>query len=307
MLSSARGPGRRAAAAALLVAVALAASLAGCGDPTKRERRAGVEKAASVNGEAVTMPQIDLALQQRGVRPEQAQAAGQVVLERLIHQQLAAQRAADLKLDREPRVQLQLDAARREVLARAYAEHVGAGAARPTADEIRRYYDEHPWLFGERRVYSLQELAIEARPEQVDELRGRLAETADIGALVEWLRASGYRFAASQAVRAAEQLPPASAKALAALQDGQALLQAAPTGVRIVVRAGSQPQPVTLEQATPAIEALLLAERRRTLVRDDLTGLRREAKVAYFGRFAGAPPPAVDPAASDGALDDETR
>jgi EpsD family peptidyl-prolyl cis-trans isomerase len=307
VLSAARGPGRRAAAAALLLAVALAGSLAGCGDPTKRERRAGVEKAAIVNGEAVTMPQIELALQQRGVRPEQAQAAGQVVLERLIHQQLAAQRAAELKLDREPRVQLQLEAARREVLARAYAEHVGAGAARPTADEVRRYYDNHPWLFGERRLYSLQELAIEARPEQVDELRRRLAESKEIGELVEWLRANGYRVAVSQAVRAAEQLPPASVKAIAGLQDGQALLQAAPNGVRVVVRAGSQPQPVTLEQATPAIEALLLAERRRALVRDDLTALRREAKVEYFGRFAEAPPPAVDPAASDGALDDETR
>ena len=303
MLSPARGPGRRAAAAALLVAVVLA----GCGDPTKRERRAGVEKAASVNGEAVTMPQIELALQQRGVSAEQAEAASRVVLERLIEQQLAAQQAAELKLDREPRVQLRLEAARRDVLARAYAEHVGATAAAPTADDVRRYYDEHAWLYGERRVYSLQEIAIEARPEQLDELRGRLAETTDVGALVEGLRASGYRVAVSQAVRAAEQLPPASAKALAALQDGQALLQAAPNGVRVVVRAGSQPQPVSLEQARPAIEALLLAERRRALVRDGLAALRRDARVQYFGRFAEAPPPALDPAARDTALDDDDK
>lgn len=306
-MSPARGCGRRAAAAALLAGVVLAGTLAGCGDPTKRERRAGVEKAASVNGEAVTMPQIELALQQRGVSAEQAEAASRVVLERLIHQQLAAQQAAELKLDREPRVQLQLEAARRDVLARAYAEHVGASAAAPTADDVRRYYDEHPWLFGERRVYSLQEIAIEARPEQVDELRGRLAGTTDVGALVEWLRANGYRVAVSQAVRAAEQLPPASAKALAALQDGQALLQAARNGVRVVVRAGSQPQPVTPEQARPAIEALLLAERRRALVRDGLAALRRDARVEYFGRFAEAPPPAVDPAASEATLEDDEK
>lgn len=306
MLSAARGPGRR-APAALLPAVLLAAVLAGCGDPSKRERRAGVEKAASVNGVVVTMPQIDLALQQRGVRPEQAHAASRVVLERLIHQQLAAERATQLELDREPRVQLQLESARRDVLARAYAEHVGAAAARPTADDVRRYYDEHPWLFGERRVYSLQEIAIEARPEQVDELRRTLAGTDDLGGLVDWLRAQGYRFAVSQVVRAAEQLPPASAKALAALRDGQTLLQAAPNGVRVVVRAGSQPQPVTLEQATPAIEQLLLAERQRALVRDDLAALRRDAKVEYFGRFAEAPPPAVDPAAGDGAVDDDEK
>lgn len=284
---------------AVTALLAVAALLAGCGDPTKKER-AAQPVAARVNGEAITVPQIDLVLQQQpGLRPQQADAAARIVLERLIHQQIAAQRAAELKLEREPRVQLQLDAARREVLARAYAEHVAAAAAKPTDDEIRRYYDEHPWLFAQRRIYQLQEFAVEARPDQLDALRAQLEATRQTGEFVEWLRANGYRFVATQAVRPAEQLPPAVAKAIAALDDGQALFNVAPGGVQIVVRAGSREQPVDFDAARPAIEQRMLAERRRALVRDDLLAQRQKARVEYVGAFAASPPPAVDPAASD--------
>lgn len=281
-----------AAAAALLVL-----SLAGCGDPGKRDR--ATQAAARVNGETITLPQIQQVLQQRGVQGEQADAAATVVLERLIHQALAVQRARQLDLDRDPKVQLQLEMARREVLARAYLEHVGTAAVAPDADEVRRYYEEHPALFARRRIYQLQELAIEARPEQVDALRARLGEGGDVESFAGWLRANGYRFAAVQAVRAAEQLPSARLAALAALRDGQALFSAAPNGVLVTIVAGSREQPAAFDQARPAIEQRLLAERRRALVRDDLGALRREAKVEYVGRFAESPPPAVDPAASD--------
>ncbi|MFP5397308.1 MAG: EpsD family peptidyl-prolyl cis-trans isomerase [Gammaproteobacteria bacterium] len=294
---------RRAAASAALVALSVASSigLVACGDPGKRDR--AMQAAARVNGETITLPQIQQVLQQRAVPGEQADAAAKVVLERLIHQSLAVQRAQQLDLDRDPKVQLQLDLARREVLARAYLERVGAAAAAPDADAVRRYYDEHPALFAKRRIFQLQEIAIEARPEQVDALRARLGEGGDVDAFADWLRANGYRFAAVQAVRAAEQLPPARLAALAALRDGQALFTAAPNGVLVAIVAGSREQPVTLEQARAAIEQRLLAERRRALVRDDLGALRREARVEYVGRFAESPPPAIDPAASDAASD----
>ena len=59
--------------------------------------------------------------------------------------------ADDLKLDRDPRVVQQLEAVRREVLARAYVEKVGEAAAKPTPEEIKKYYDEKPALFSDRR------------------------------------------------------------------------------------------------------------------------------------------------------------
>jgi len=272
--------------------------LAGCGE---RKDQARVEVAARVGSDEVTVEQIQLVLQQqRQLRPEQAEAASRQILERLIDQQLAVRKADALQLDREPRVVQQLEAARREVLARAYVEKVGEAVARPTPEEIKAYYDDKPALFGERRIYSIQELAIEARPEQVPALRESLAASKSIGEFIETLKANDYRFAGNQAVRAAEQLPANSLEAFSRMKDGQAALVPSPGGVQVVVLAGSRSQPVSEEQARPAIEQMLLGERRRKRVEEDMKALRTAADIEYLGRFAAPAASAPGAAASAG-------
>ncbi len=284
--------------ALLLLAGAL--SLAAC-EPKKSADAA--QLAATVNKEQITLPQVELALQQqRGLRPEQAEAASRQILERLIDQELAVQKAVELKLDREPRVQLLLEAARREVLARAYLDKADAAAAQPDEAEVAQYYEANPALFKERRIYNLQEFAIEASPEQLAQLRATMA-TAKSGAdFVDYLKAHDMRFSANQAVRAAEQLPLASLGTIAALQDGQAILSPTANGALVVVLAGSRAQPIALEQATPAIEQYLLNARKRELIATDLKALRAGASIAYAGKFAdaaaSAPAGSASPAAA---------
>ena len=258
--------------------------LAGCGD---KKDKAASQTAAKVNKDEITVHQINFVLQQqRNLRPEQADAASRQILERLVDQQLALQKGDDLKVDRDPRVVQQLEAARREILARAYLEKVGETAPKPTAEEIKKYYDEKPALFRERRVYSIQEIAIEAKPEQVPELRAQLAGAKNINEFIEFLKAKDYRFSGNQAVRAAEQLPLNSLEAFARMKDGQAMVVPSATGVQVVLLAGSRSQPVSEEQSRPAIEAFLLNERKRKLIEDDIKALRTAAKIEYVGKFA---------------------
>ena len=286
----------------VLAAVAGSVLLAGCGD--KKGKQGGSQTAAKVNKEEITVHQINFVLQQqRGLRPEQADAASKQILERLIDQELAVQKAEDMKLDRDPRVVQQLDAARREIISRAYAEKAGEGAAKPTAEEIQKYYDTKPALFKERRIYNLQELAIEAKPEQVPELKAKLDSAKSINEFVEYLKSADYKFSANQAVRSAEQLPLQSLDAFAQLKDGQSIFNQAPNGVQVIVLAGSRNQPLTLEQARPAIEQFLLNERKRELISRDLKDLRANAKIQYVGKFAegasasSAPSPSASTAA----------
>jgi EpsD family peptidyl-prolyl cis-trans isomerase len=294
----------------LITLVAASALLAACGD--KKEKGAS-QTAAKVNKSEVTVHQINFVLQQqRNIRPEQADAASKQILERLIDQELALQKADDLKIDRDPRVVQQLEAAKREIIARAYLEKVGEAAPKPTPEEIKKYYDEKPALFKERRIYSIQEIGIEAKPEQVATLREKLAASKNINEFVEFMKANDFKIAGNQAVRAAEQLPLQSLDAFAKMTDGQAMLNQAPNGVQVVVLAGSRSQPVGEEQARPAIEQFLLNERKRKLIEDDVKAMRTAAKIEYVGKFAegtpgaapaaGAKPaPAAAPAAS-GAL-----
>jgi len=298
--TSSRRPGIR-----TLATVALAASaalLAGCGD--KKEKVAS-QTAVKVNKDEITVHQINFLLQQqRGLRPEQAEAAGKQILERLIDQQLALTKAEEMKLDREPRVVQQLESAKREILARAYLERVGEGAPKPTAEEIKKYYEEKPALFKERRIYQIQELAIEAKPDMVPTLRTKLAESKNIAEFIEYLKANDIRFNGNQGVRAAEQLPLQSLERFARMKDGDTQLNVAPNGqVQVIVLAGTRSQAVSEEQARPAIEQFLLNDRKRKLVEDDLKAMRAAAKIEYLGKYAGGPdagaaasPAAVAPA-----------
>ena len=271
--------------ALVLSAVVLAVLLAGCGD--KKKEKPATQTAAKVNKEEITVHQINFVLQQqRGLAPEQAASASKQVLERLVDQELSMQKAQDQKLDRDPRVVQQLEAARREIIARAYVEKIAAGAPKPSPAEIKVYYDAHPALFKERRVYSLQELAIQAKPEQIPALRDKLAAAKDIGEFVSYLKAGEFKFGANQAVRAAEQLPLASLEKFAQMKDGQTIFNVTPTGAQVVVVAGARSQPVDEAAATPAIEQFLLNERKRKVVEDDLKALRGASKIEYVGEYA---------------------
>lgn len=272
-------------------------ALAGCGKPADT-----TQVAARVNDADVTVHQVNFALQQERTRPEQAEAAGRRVLESLIDQELAVQKAIELKLDRDPQIVQSLEAARREVLARAYRNRVAQGSPRPTPAEVRAFFDETPALFGERRVYSLQELAIDAPAARLSWVRQRLAEAKSVDDFAEGLKAEGLRFSASQVVKPAEQLPMGLVAPFSKMKEGEAAVVADGPPMRVVFVAGVRTEPVSFERAAPAIEQHLLARAQRRVIDDNLQALRTASQIRYQGKFAGgAVAAAADAAASPAA------
>lgn len=274
--------------------------LAGCGG---HKGDAG-PAAARVDGAEITQQQIDFVLhQQRNLRPEQAEAASRQLLERLIDQQVALKKAESEGLEKEARVQQQLEAARREILARAWADKLAEAAPKPTPAEISQYYADKPALFSQRRVYNLQELMVEVRPDLLPVLKQKLDAAKNVGEFVEFLKGNDFRFNGTQAVRNAEQLPAGSLESIARMKDGDMFMQPAPGGVQVIALLGSREQPVTEAQARPTIEQLIAAERKRKLVEEQVKAARAAAKVEYLGKFAEKSPaaasaPTAGPAAS---------
>ena len=297
----AAGTGRIAA----VTIAALAVVVAGCGD--KKKDKPATQTAAKVNKEEITVHQINFVLQQqRGLAPEQSASAAKAVLERLVDQELALQKAQEQKLDRDPRVVQQLEAARREIIARTYVDKISSGAPRPMPTEIKAYYDAHPALFKERRVYNLQEIVVQAKPEQVEILKGKLTAAKDMSEFVNYLKSNDIKFVANQAVRPAEQLPLAGLGKLAQMKDGQTSFTVTPTGAQIVAVVSARSEGVDETRAAPAIEQFLLNERKRKLVDDDLKALRASSRIEYVGEYAkggvpsasaasGTPAPSIEP------------
>ncbi len=137
----------------------------------------------------------------------------------------------------------------------------GAGAVSDT--EIGAYYHQHPRLFAERRVYSLAEVDIDARPDQLPGLRDRLGAANSLKAFIDQLGADGFTYTTTQAHRAAEQLAPAVLESVSQLKEGQGRFMPRPGGARVLILLGSRAQPVTLDQVREVIAKVLSARQRR--------------------------------------------
>ena len=286
----------------LVILLASLVGVAACGNKDKDKDKAASQTAAKVNKEEITVHQINFILgQQRALPPEEAASSSRQILERLIDQELALQKAGEQKLDRDPRVVQQIEASRRDIIARAYVEKIGQGAPKATPQEVTAYYEAHPALFSGRRVYNLQEVVVDAAPDQIEGLKAALAGSKTFPDFVAYLKEKAFKYAGNDAVRTAEQLPMADLDRIAAMKDGQAIFNLRPGGVAVVSLARSRTQPVNEEQAKPAIEQFLLNERKRKLIADDLAALRGSAKVEYVGQFAAdaARAPYVAPSAPE--------
>ena len=276
--------------AVLPIAIA-ALALTGCGDDKKDGEGKASQAAARVNKTEITVHQINQILErQPNIKQDQAEAASRQILEGLIDQQLAVEKAEEQKLDRDPQVVQLLDAMRRNMLARAYLERSAAqGAAAPTPEELKKYFDSKPALFTQRRVYALQEFTVATPPEQYNATLEKLKVTKSANDFIEVIKASGLKFTATQTTQAAENLPLNLVDALAKVNDGEALYLTAKDGFKAVLVVASKSQPVTFEQAKPAIEQFLLTERRRDFTQKQMKAMREAVKIEYIGKFAEKP------------------
>ncbi|MEW6676727.1 MAG: EpsD family peptidyl-prolyl cis-trans isomerase [Pseudomonadota bacterium] len=286
-------------------ALALAIILAGCGG--KDEEKKATQVAAQVNGEEITVHQINFALQRLGkVEPEQAKQAGVQALKSLVDKQLLVQQALEDKLDRDPQVSQALEEGRRQILATAYIERLTANVTPPTDAEIQEYHDKNPALFSQRRIYKLQELVLRPPAEKVDALKTKLGEIKNLNELVEWLKAEQIPARAAQSVKPAEQLPLELLPRLQNLNPGQSITLAGNGQFTILSVVDVQVQPIGMEQAKPLIERYLTGNRKREMADAKLQELKKKAQIEYKGDYtdlnqaadtaAPAPAPAAAPA-----------
>jgi EpsD family peptidyl-prolyl cis-trans isomerase len=264
---------------AILAAVV---ALTACGDS---KAPSASQVAARVNNSEISVHQVNYALQGvPGGAANANDATTRQVVDRLVAQQLAVDRAVELKLDLVPEVQQALQEARRNVLTRAYFDRLAAGLTQPDPAEVSAFYDKRPELFAQRRNFTIQEIDVEASGAQLEALKKRLGD-APMPAFAEYLRGSGLRYKSRLLNEPSENLSMELIGRLAPMKEGQSIYLTRPGGLRVLLLVSAQPAPVTLSEATPAIKRFLLNDKSRKAVESDLETMRTAAKLEYFGRF----------------------
>ncbi len=288
--------------------LALAMTLAGCGDKKAEVEKAKVVVAAKVNNVEITEAQLNFELAKLGnLSPEQAKQASNQVLKSMADQQLLVQKAVADKIDSDPQVMQALDAARRQILAQAVIQKLTSAQVAPSEAEMADYFAKNPALFAERRIFRLQEIQIQVTPDNVEKVKAQLQDTKNLGGFMEWLKAENILARAGQSTKNAEQLPLELLPRVHQLKDGQAMTYTSPGMLNILVVAASQPQPLTQEQARPMIERFLGNAKKRDMAEAELKKLREKAKIEYLGQYVDAgkeAPPAVAPEAQTPAATD---
>jgi EpsD family peptidyl-prolyl cis-trans isomerase len=296
-------------APARCVALLALLALASCGKSGTSDH--GSQVAARVNRDEVTVLQVNdqLARLPGGLNADRIDEGKGRALRTLVNRQLLVQEAVDLKLDRDPAVVGAIESARADILAQAVVSRVITPQAKPTDEEVRKYYNDNPDLFARRRLYRLQEISVSAAPDDVKEIlavAGRLHSLQEIGT---YLRDRKISFGVDSGVRSAEQLPLAIVPKIANLRVGQVLAYVPAEGrLNVIEILASDLQPVDDKKAAPVIELYLTNSKRDKLVNEEVSRLEKAAKIEYVGEFvriasgaAAAPPPAARPAADGNA------
>lgn len=279
---------RKAGAAILCSALLLTA----CGERPPEKKATQV--AAKVNDGEISVHQINYLIQRMpGIPLDQATAVKRQLLENLVDQELAVQQALAAKLERTPDVMQAIEAARREILARAYLDQASSAKTAPSAEEIRKYYAENPALFAERKLYQLEEASFASTPEAVASVRSQIAKGKSAGEIVAALKAEGVPVGGSVGVKPAEQIPLEVLPKLAAASIGQPLLVENAGRAVLLTVLGSKPDPVDEGKASPVIASFIANQQKADAVRQTVKALRDKATIEYVGEFTNTPPPAT--------------
>nr|WP_315252977.1 EpsD family peptidyl-prolyl cis-trans isomerase [uncultured Duganella sp.] len=297
--------------AAVMIA---AAALAACG--AKENKKPG-QAVASVNGDEITVLQLNDELQHANVQAGQQAAASKQLLESLIDRQLLQSAALKENLDRDPKVLLQLERTKSLLLAQAYLQkHIGT-PAKPSAAEIQDYYDKNPQFFTARKQLDLRQLVLPSASLD-DKVKAAIDNAKTLDEAAAWMDANQVKYVRNQVSRTSSDLPAELLSKLLAMPKGQLFIVREGERSLLISIADIKDAPsVSLEQATPQIGQFLFTKKNKELAEAEVKRLRAAAKIEYLNAPAGAAPAAASapapaaaapaPAAGQGAQEANER
>lgn len=280
---------------ARLLCVALvvlaAAGLSACGG---KEKKAG-QALVSVNGEEITVLQLNEELQRANVPAAQQEAATKQLLESLIDRQLLQNEAVKDKVDRDPKVVQAVERAKALIVAQAYMQKRIGNIAKPTAAEVEDYFKKNPLYFSQRKQFDMRELII-ATSDMNDELKKAMDSAKSLEDVAAWLDANKVKYGRTQLSRSSTDLAPELSTKLLSMPKGQLFIIREGDRTLLISLVDIKDSPITLAQVTPQVEQFLFNKKNKDAADAEIKRLRASAKIEYLNKTetpTAAPAPAA--------------
>jgi EpsD family peptidyl-prolyl cis-trans isomerase len=282
------GRQRRVLATGLLV-LASAAMMTACGN--KAEKKPG-QALASVNGDEITVLQLNEELSRVNPQVAQQDAARKQILEALIDRQLLLGEATKEKIDRDPKVVQAIERAKATIVAQAYLQKRVGTVPRPTKQEVEAYYTQNPHLFANRKQFDMRQLVL-ATADLTDEAKKAVDSSKSLEEVAVWLDQHKVKYGRGQLSRTSTDLPPELTKRLESMPKGQLFIIREGERSLLLSIADIKDAPLTLEQAAPQIEQFLFSKKNKEAAEATIKQLRSTAKIEYLSQPATSAPAAA--------------
>jgi peptidyl-prolyl cis-trans isomerase C len=270
---------------AISMMCATAALVAGChkGAPEG-------QVAAVVNGDEVTLQEVNTELQANPPQTTDKQIAQRDALQRIIERKLLLGAAREKKIDKSPEYQSQKLRADELLLAQTYAKQQLSAVPVPKDADIQQFMAEHPNAFSNREQLQLDQIRFPA-PKDLKQLSVLQADH-NLNAIAAHLTAMGIKFERVPAGLDSASVPTDLIKAINALPAGEPFVLPSNGLITVSVVSGRRAVPTDAAQARRAAVGAWRQQKFASLITDQLKGMRDTAKITYQNGFA---PPAKKP------------
>ncbi len=259
--------------------------VAGMGLSACSKEKGGGQSLARVNGEDITMLQVNDELAHANVPADQQQDASKKILESLIDRQVIIDEAMREKIDRSPGVLQAIERSKANIIQQAYLEKVVSKVEKPTTAEMSDYFHKHPEIFGNGKLYHMNSLLIAGR-DMDDKLKAEMVSAKSLEEIATWMTSHNVHFARGVASRTTMNMPPEMAARLISMHAGQMFVVNEGGNSMIVSISDIKDNPIAFEDAAPAIEQYFKVKNTQEVVDTEVKHLRSLAKIEYLNASA---------------------
>ena len=265
----------------LAISTLLCLVLAACGD-----KKSDTPAAVVVNGEALSAAELKFKLSQYDHLPaERKSALAADLLKSMIDTELLRQAAIKEKLDTDEIIRARIASTTRLILANAYLEKQSAAIAKPSESEIKTYFDQHPELYSDRKIYDLEELMIKVLQADATEVKAKLGDGKNYNDFVAWLGQKKLLNNSQHLSAAAEDMREEILGKLKNLKAGDVIALDGKDQLSVIRVNGVESQPIPFEKARPIIEDKLYKRRKTEGMDNMFKQLREQAKIEYVAPY----------------------
>ena len=276
------------ASALKFVKFALIVSLIGlitaCGKKNGDEKFS--QSLVRVNGDEITVHQLNSELQRLNVQPAQQEEAERRILQNLVDRQILVQAALKENLDRKPMVMQLIENDKAQILARVYLENRFSSLAKPSSAEIADYRSQHPSIFTNRKVYIADQAVFMLGAANADQIK-TIVKLKSLKELDQWLTAHSIKYQVTRMSHAAETLPPLLLAKFGQMAIGQLVFVNLndPSGrMEALSLAEIKDASISEKESAPLIERILIVQKRKLAMDAEMKRLHNEAKVQYINK-----------------------